>query len=64
MKGGADAICNLADDATIADATSFGFIGSYGKITSVAYNEANAMMYDVSVKFGASGANAMLAITT
>ena len=64
MKAGTTVISNLANDATIADATSFGFIGSYGKITSVAYNEANAMMYDVSVKFGASGANAMLAITT
>ena len=64
MKAGTTVISNLANDATIADATSFGFIGSYGKITSVAYNEANVMMYDVSVKFGASGANAMLAITT
>tara|TARA_R110000824_G_C15106884_1_gene666801 strand:+ start:114 stop:1124 length:1011 start_codon:yes stop_codon:yes gene_type:complete len=64
MKTGADAICNLANDATIADATGFGFIGSYGRITSVAYNEANAMMYDVSVKFGASGANPLIAITT
>jgi hypothetical protein len=64
MKAGTTVISNLANDATIADATSFGFIGSYGKITSVAYNEANAMMYDVSVKFGASGGNAMLAITT
>jgi len=64
MKAGTTVISNLANHATIADADSFGFIGSYGKITSVAYNEANAMMYDVSVKFGASGANAMLAITT
>ena len=64
MKAGGDVICNLANDSTIADATGFGFIGSFGKITSVAYNEANAMMYDVSVKFGASGANPMIAITT
>tara|TARA_R100001244_G_scaffold46574_2_gene41646 strand:+ start:864 stop:1877 length:1014 start_codon:yes stop_codon:yes gene_type:complete len=64
MKGGSDVICNLANHATIASATSFAFIGSYGRITSVAYNEANAMMYDVSVKFGASGANAMLAVRT
>ena len=64
MKAGTTVISNLANHATIGSATSFGFIGSYGKITSVAYNEANAMMYDVSVKFGASGANAMLAIRT
>ena len=64
MKAGTTVISNLANHATIGSATSFGFIGSYGKITSVAYNEANAMMYDVSTKFGASGANAMLAIRT
>jgi hypothetical protein len=64
MKGGSDVICNLANHATIASATSFAFIGSYGRITSVAYNEANAMMYDVSVKFGASGSSAMLAVRT
>ena len=64
MKTGTTVISNLANHATIASATSFGFIGSYGKITSVSYNEANAMMYDVSVKFGASGANPMIAIRT
>ena len=64
MKAGTTVISNLANHATIGSATRFGFIGSYGKITSVAYNEANAMMYDVSTKFGASGANAMLAIRT
>ena len=64
MKAGTTVISNLANHATIASASSFAFIGSYGKITSVAYNEANAMMYDVSVKFGASGSNAMLAVRT
>jgi len=64
MKAGTTVISNLANHATIASASSFAFIGSYGKITNVAYNEANAMMYDVSVKFGASGANAMLAVRT
>tara|TARA_Y100001963_G_scaffold102039_1_gene140428 strand:+ start:376 stop:1389 length:1014 start_codon:yes stop_codon:yes gene_type:complete len=64
MKAGSTVISNLANHATIGSASSFAFVGSYGKITNVAYNEANAMMYDVSVKFGASGSNAMLAIRT
>jgi len=64
MKAGTTVISNLANHATIGSASSFAFIGSYGKITNVAYNEANAMMYDVSVKFGASGSNAMLAVRT
>ena len=64
MKAGTTVISNLANHATIGSASSFAFIGSYGKITNVSYNEANAMMYDVSVKFGASSTNAMLAIRT
>ena len=64
MKGGGDVICNLANHATFGSADGFGFLGSYGRITSVAYNEANAMMYDVSVKFGASGSNNLLQIVT
>ena len=64
MKAGTTVISNLANHATIGSASSFAFIGNYGKITNVSYNEANAMMYDVSVKFGASSTNAMLAIRT
>ena len=64
FKTNSDVVSNLADNATIADATSFGFIGSYGRITSLAYNEANAMMLDVSTKFFASGSNPLIAITT
>jgi hypothetical protein len=64
QKANTDVISNLANDATIGSATSFGFIGSYGRITSVAYNEANAMMLDVSTKFFASAANPLIAITT
>ena len=64
FKAGTEVVSNVANHATIADATSFGFIGSYGRITSVAYNEANAMMLDVSTKFFASGSNPLIAITT
>ena len=64
FKAGTEVVSNVANHATIADATSFGFIGSYGRITSVAYNEANAMMLDVSTKFFASAANPLIAITT
>jgi len=63
-KANSHVVSNVANDATIASATSFGFIGSYGRITSVAYNEANAMMLDVSTKFFASAANPLIAITT
>jgi hypothetical protein len=41
----------LSNNATWASATTFGIKGSYGKVTSVAFNEAAAMMVDVSVKF-------------
>tara|TARA_R100000742_G_C4279324_1_gene103588 strand:+ start:67 stop:597 length:531 start_codon:yes stop_codon:yes gene_type:complete len=64
MKAGTTVISNLANHATFGSATGFGFLASYGKITNVAYNEANAMMYDVSVKFGASSTNDMLTIVT
>ena len=70
MKAGTTVINNLANNSTLTSATSFGFLASYGKVTNVAYNEANAMMYDVSVKLFAdksvsSGDNgAMLAIRT
>ena len=64
QKANTDVVSNLANHATIATADSFGFIGSYGRITSVAYNEANAMMLDVSTKFFASAANPLIAITT
>lgn len=63
-KANSDVVSNVANHATIADATSFGFIGSYGRITNVAYNEANAMMLDVSTKFFASSTNPLIAITT
>tara|TARA_R100001530_G_scaffold76304_2_gene53570 strand:- start:303 stop:854 length:552 start_codon:yes stop_codon:yes gene_type:complete len=71
MKAGTTVISNLANHATIGSASSFAFLGSFGKITNVAYNEANAMMYDVSVKFFADASEssgtdsgAMLAIRT
>ena len=64
FKAGTEVVSNVANHATIATASSFGFIGSYGRITSVAYNEANAMMLDVSTKFFASGSNPLIAITT
>ena len=63
-KANSHVVSNVADNATIANASSFGFIGSYGRITNVAYNEANAMMLDVSTKFFASAANPLIAITT
>ena len=37
-KANSHVISNVADNATIANASSFGFIGSYGRITNVAYN--------------------------
>ena len=64
FKAGTEVVSNLANNATLANATSFGFKGSYGRITNVAFNEANAMMLDVSTKFFASGANPLIAITT
>ena len=41
----------------ITQASGFGFEADFGQITNVAFNEANAMMMDVSVKFFASGTN-------
>jgi len=41
----------ISNHATWASATTFGIKGDYGKVTSVAFNEAAAMMMDVSVKF-------------
>ena len=63
-KANSHVVSNVANHATIADASSFGFIGSYGRITNVGYNEANAMMLDVSTKFFASSTNPLIAITT
>ena len=71
MKAGTTVISNLANNATFASATGFGFLSTFGKITNVAYNEANAMMYDVSVKFfadasesGGTDSGRMLTIVT
>lgn len=46
-----------AHASDITAASGFGFEADYGQITSAAFNEANAMMMDVSVKFFASGSN-------
>jgi hypothetical protein len=45
----------LCTHATLANSsTSFGFEAPHGQITSVGFNEANAMMIDVSSKFVAN----------
>ena len=49
-------------DALSNGSTTFGFEAGYGKITSLSYNEANAMRLDVSTKFVASGTTALFAI--
>ena len=63
MKANTTVATSLHNHASaIASATGFGFEGAFGKITNVAFNEANAMMVDVSKKFFASGSNPMLKI--
>ena len=44
----------ISNHATWASATTFGIKADYGKVSSVAFNEAAAMMMDVSMKFFAS----------
>ena len=58
MNTGADAPTLLCTHDALSNAsTTFGIQGDEARITSLAYNEANAMMIDVSTKFvaGASG---------
>ena len=63
MVTGANADALLCTHDALSNAsTTFGFQAGYGKITDVSYNEANAMMLDVSTKFVASGTTALFAI--
>jgi hypothetical protein len=63
MKANTTVATSLHNHATSIDsATGFGFEGAFGKITNVAFNEANAMMVDVSTKFFASGTSNMFEI--
>jgi len=63
MVTGANADALLCTHDALSNAsTTFGFEAGYGKITDVSYNEANAMMLDVSTKFVASGTTALFAI--
>ena len=65
MKAGTTVATYFHNHATtIASASGFGFEGLFGKITSVSYNEANAMMVDVSTKFFASSSGNVLQVVT
>jgi len=66
MKAGTTTLDTLlCDQATLANgSTTFGFQADNCLITNVAFNEANAMMLDVSSKFLASGSTAVFAIHT
>ena len=65
MKSGTTVATYFHNHASaIASASGFGFEGLFGKITSVAYNEANAMMVDVSTKFFASSSGNVLQVVT
>jgi hypothetical protein len=58
MKSGTTVATKFHNHASaLASASGFGLEALFGKITSVAYNEANAMMVDVSTKFFASGSS-------
>ena len=48
--------------SSVASATGFGFEGSFAQVTSAAFNEANAMMIDVSQKFFSSGSSVFFKI--
>ena len=63
MNTGANAATLLCThDALSNGSTTFGFQGDNARITGLSYNEANAMMLDVSTKFVASGSTALFAI--
>ena len=58
MKAGDTVATKFHNHASaLASASGFGLEALFGKITNVAYNEANAMMVDVSTKFFASGSS-------
>lgn len=65
MKSGTTVATKFHNHASaLASATGFGFEALFGKITNVAFNEANAMMMDVSVKFFGSSSGNVLQVTT
>jgi hypothetical protein len=65
MKAGTNVATLLCDQTTIANgSTKFGIQADNGRITSVAFNEANAMMVDVSTKFVVSGSTDVLIVHT
>lgn len=65
MKAGTNVATLLCDQTTIANSsTKFGIQADNGRITSVAFNEANAMMVDVSTKFVVSSTTDVLIVHT
>ena len=66
MKAGTTTLDTLlCDQSALSNgSTTFGVQGDNCVITSVAFNEANAMMVDVSTKFLASGGTAVFAMHT
>tara|TARA_A100001201_G_scaffold20323_3_gene22711 strand:+ start:5244 stop:6269 length:1026 start_codon:yes stop_codon:yes gene_type:complete len=64
-KSGSNAATLLCNDSGLSqNGTTFGFEAANGRITSVGFNEANAMMLDVSTKFVVSGSTDFFAIHT
>ena len=65
MKAGTTVATKFHNHASaLASASGFGLEALFGKITNVAYNEANAMMVDVSVKLFASSSGHVLQVKT
>jgi hypothetical protein len=64
-KAGTNVATLLCNDTGLSEnGTTFGFEAANGRITSVGFNEANAMMLDVNTKFVVSGSANFFAIHT